>query len=71
MYLETATNLHWEDIQLLIPEQSWLKWVLLRVGLLRMGVNASWYSSHSFWIGAATTAAANEVSDATIQLMGQ
>ena len=44
---------------------------LLRSTLTRAGKNCSFYSGHSFRIGAATTAAARGVSDSTIQTLGQ
>ena len=43
----------------------------VRGALGKAGVEATHYSGHSFRIGAATTAAANRVSDATIQLLGR
>lgn len=43
----------------------------LRTLLQLAGVDPSHYSGHSFRIGAATTAAANGLSDATIQLLGR
>ena len=39
--------------------------------LLQAGIQPDGFSGHSFRIGASTTAAANGVSDASIQLMGR
>ena len=39
--------------------------------LLQAGIQPDGFSGHSFRIGACTTAAANGVSDASIQLMGR
>ena len=44
---------------------------LLKSALTTAGIDATRYSGHSFRIGAATTAAANGVSNATIQTLGQ
>lgn len=43
----------------------------VRQALRRGGVDPTHYSGHSFRIGAATTAAANGIGDATIQLLGR
>ena len=42
----------------------------LRLGLLRANFPADKYASHSFWIGAATTAASVGIEDSTIQPLG-
>ena len=44
---------------------------LLKTALTAAGIDPTRYSGHSFRIGAATTAAANGVSDATIQTLGR
>ena len=47
-------------------------WVhLLKSALTAAGIYATHYSGHLFRIGAATTAAANGVSNATIQTLGR
>ena len=43
----------------------------IKTALAQAGVDSSHYSGNSFRIGAATTAAACSVSDATIQLLGR
>ena len=43
----------------------------IKMALAQAGVDSSHYSGNSFRIGAATTAAACSVSDATIQLLGK
>ncbi len=43
----------------------------VKAALMQAGVDSSHYSGHSFRIGAATTAAACGISDATIQLLGR
>ena len=45
---------------------SWLKSTLQQIG-----VNPTQFSGHSFLIGAATTAAARGIGDATIQTLGR
>ena len=39
--------------------------------LQQAGVDSTRYSGHSFWIGGATTAAANRIGDATTQSLGR
>ncbi len=41
----------------------------VRGALSRAGVDSSQYSGHSFWSGAATTAAQHGISDATIKTL--
>lgn len=58
----------WEDGSPLTRQALVLK---MRNILTAAGIEASHYAGHSFRIGAATTAAANGVGDATIQLLGR
>ena len=57
LYLDYKTDLH-------SPGPSF------KLALTKAGVDATRFSGHSFRIGAATTAAANGVSDAMIQILG-
>ena len=43
----------------------------VRKALTQAGINPARYAGHSFRIGAATTAAASGISDATIQQLGR
>ena len=43
----------------------------VRTALQAQGIDSSRYSGHSFRIGAATTAAAAEIEDSTIQMLGR
>ena len=44
---------------------------LLKATLTAAGIDPTHYSDHSFWIGAATTAAANGISNSTVQTLGR
>ena len=48
-------------------------WFVERVwlALSLAGVDCSWYSGHSFWSGAATTAANRSIGDAMIKTLGR
>ncbi len=43
----------------------------MRQALESAGVRAASYAGHSFWIGAATTAAARGMEDSTIKTLGR
>ena len=42
----------------------------VREGLLSAGIQSSNYAGHSFWIGAATTAAHQGIQESTIKMVG-
>ena len=44
---------------------------VVREGLQSAGIDSSKYSGHSFWIGAATTAAAKGIEDCIIKTLGR
>ncbi len=52
-----------------LPDHNWYNRLSWHLSLA--GVDAARYTGHSFRIGAATTAAANGVNDATIQILGR